>query len=294
MNKGIAITLIILLSLITVFVTGVFILLLNGNTKFNIFSIFNMGYSENLIDSKEIENIEDIYITTDIGDIFIEENPEDKIKVELYSEDSENYFIKEEDNQLQIKLNAKKKSFNFGGKRNRVIVKVPKNYAKTIKVRTTTGDIEVESFADMKLNVEGTTGDIKIDKADRLDFKLTTGDVKVGTLNYISGDVKTGDIKVSETEVFSAATTTGDITIDNVTKRIYARTTTGDIKIDKANIEEDSTIKTGTGDIKIESLKGAYIEASAQTGDVKVQNNDRHLEKTIKITSNTGDIKVNQ
>ena len=66
MNKGIAITLIILLSLITVFVTGVFILLLNGNTKFNIFSFFNMGYSENLIDSKEIENIEDIYITSDI------------------------------------------------------------------------------------------------------------------------------------------------------------------------------------------------------------------------------------
>ena len=294
MNKGIAIVLIVLLSLLTVAVTGVFILLLNGHSEFNFFSFFRIGYSENLIDSKEFENVEDIQVLSDIGDVFFEEGTEDKVRVELYSEDSNDYYIKEEDNQIQIKLNAKKAKLRFMKKSNRIVVKIPKNYDKKIKVKTTTGDVRIGSFDNMKLDVEGTTGDIKIDSAERLDFKLSTGDVKVGSLNYISGEVRTGDIKIDDVIEFSAATTTGDITINEVTKRIYARTTTGDIKIERATIEEDSTLKTGTGDIKVESLKGAYIEASARTGDVKVKNNDRHLEKTITITSNTGDIKVNQ
>ena len=293
MNKAVSIVLIILLSLVTVCLTGLFILLLKGDFNFNLIGFFNVGYSDKLIDSKEFETIENIEVNSDIADIIIEEGQEGKISVELYSEDSDNYFIKNENEKISICLKAKKKKMNFLRKQDRIVIKLPKDYDQKVKIKTNVGDTKAESFENIKFDIEATTGDIKLDRIDSLDFKITTGDVKIGKANYISGSSTTGDIKIGNIEEFSAGTTTGDREIEKVTKRVYAKTSTGDVKIEKVVISEDSTIKTGTGDVKIDSLEGAYIEAHANTGDIRVNNNDRHEEKTIEISTSTGDIKVN-
>ncbi len=293
MNKTTGIILIILLSILTVIVTVTFILLMKGKININWLHFSFDTYSKNLIDSKEFNSLEDIDIITDTGDVFFEEGLNDKVTVELYSEDSDDYYIKEEDNIIKIKLNTKKTNHVFFVKTNRIIVKVPSSYDKKVNVDFHTGDVIVNSFANMKLNATGTTGDIKANRIDTLDFELKTGDIKIDEVNYISGKLTTGDIKIGNVNEFSAAATTGDITINRINKRVYAKTSTGDIKIEKATIEEDSSITTGTGDVKISSLEGAYIDANTNTGDIKIKNNDRKLEKEIKISTTTGDIKVN-
>ena len=276
MNKTVTVILIILLSILTIAVTGMFILLIKGNINFN-WSFNFGGYSNKLIDSKEIETIKDINIDCDIADVFVEESSDNTIKIELYSEDSDNYYIKEEDNTINVKLYPKKKGFQLFGKIEKIIIKIPKDYNKNLKVNFTTGDFKIESFPNMRLDFKGSTGDIKADK-----------------LKHISGEISTGDITIGSVDVFSAATDTGDIKIDSINKRVYAKTSTGDIKIGEVTVEEDSTIKTSAGDVKIDSLKGAFIESHTNTGDIRVNNNDRKLDNTITINTSTGDITVNQ
>ena len=293
MNKGVTIVLIILLSIVTICLTGLFILLMKGNFNFNFKGFFNIGYSEKLVDSKEFDTIEDIEVNSDIADVIIEQGQEGKILVELYSEDSDNYYIKNENDKISVSLKAKKKNVNFLRKQDRVVIKLPKDYDQKVKIKTNVGDTKADAFDNIKFDIEATTGDIKLDSADTLDFKITTGDVKLDKVNYISGSSTTGDIKIGEAEEFSAGTTTGDIEIEKVTKRIYAKTSTGDVKAKTITLSEDSTIKTGTGDVKIDRLEGAYIEAHTNTGDIRVNNNDRHEEKTVNISTSTGDIRVN-
>ncbi len=249
---------------------------MKGSIKFNLFNFHLNSYSENLIASKEFTIIEDLVIDSESSDIFIEPCSDEIIKVELYSEDSDEYYIKEEDNKIKISLKAKKNKKHFFNKTNRIIVKLPSQYDKNASIHFTTADLKIDSFANLKIDVNGTTGDIKATEIDTLEFELSTGDIKVDNLKYISGKLTTGDIK-----------------IDKIYKRVSAKTTTGDIKIGKAIIEEDSTITTETGDVKIDSLEGAYIEANTNTGDIRVNNNDRKLEKTVTIKTTTGDIKVN-
>jgi len=66
----------------------------------------------------------------------------------------------------------------------------------------------------------------------------------------------------------------------------------GDIKIKNVKIKEDSVIKCDYGDIKIEESEDVYIDANVDFGEVKIKENDRHSEITLKIDADCGDIKV--
>ena len=95
MNKTGTIILIIFLALIAIGL-GVFAFLFSiGKIELNqnYYNIFNRQ-SENLIDSKEFEDINDIYVGTNIADVYIEYSSDKKYKVELYSDNVNNYSIK--------------------------------------------------------------------------------------------------------------------------------------------------------------------------------------------------------
>ena len=294
MNKVVSIIFIIIFSILVVLLTAVLIILLNKDININSFS-FNMStlYSDNLIDSKEFDYSKDIKVESKIGSIFIEKSDNDEIKIELYSEEAEEYKIEDEDDYIDVKLINKRNSINYMSKKDKVVIYIPKEYDNLITTKQTVGDTKVDSFEYLKLNVKNTTGDIKVDKLDELVANYRTGDIKINKANTINATLTTGDIKVGEVNNIKTKLITGDIKIQKVNECIKANSTTGDVKITKAYIEKDSYIKQKVGDTKIESLKNAYIEAKTNIGDTKVNNNDRKLDNVITITKNTGDIKVN-
>ena len=66
----------------------------------------------------------------------------------------------------------------------------------------------------------------------------------------------------------------------------------GDIKVYSVQIQENSSIKSDFGDVKINNSNDIYVDTNVDLGDVKIRNNNRYSDITLKIDSSCGDIKV--
>ena len=309
-NKGVTITLITILTIILFTLVGGMIFLLNSNFEFNNVRIFS-GQSTKLVEEKEINNIKDLNITSNVADIEINESDTNSIKVEFYSDYEEEHNIVENSNDIEITFKSKKKyGIMFLHKTPVVKIYVPSSYSNDVKINTETSDIKINNLPNSNLdanlktgdvrikqiknaNIVLTTGDIDIEKVTELNSTSTTGDIEIGTINKMVTSTTTGDIKVSNVDSIEAKTTTGDIKIDNVNNSLILSTTTGDVKVENAAIKVNSNINTGTGDVKIESINGCYVEGSTKVGDTKINNSDRKSDIELKITTRVGDIKVN-
>ena len=292
MNKGLTITLIVLLSILLIGVVGVMIFLFKGNYDFSTFNI-GFGESKTLVDEKEIINIKNLNIEANRADVLVETKEENtSIKVELYSDYVEEYEITENEEEIKVVLKDKKFS-GFNMKGSRVKIYVPTTYDKDIKVVNITGDIKIDKLSKSNLDLKLTTGDIIVKEANDIVVSLTTGDVEVGNVNKATITGTTGDIDVDNSNIVKIKLTTGDITLGDVNNSLNLTSTTGDIKIDEANLGANSSIKSGTGDVKIRETSNCYVEAKTNVGDTRINNNDRKSDNVLTITSRVGDIRVN-
>lgn len=291
MNKGVAITLIVILSIVALAITGGFIYLLTNNFEFGSFD-FN-SFSTKLVAAETYDSAEEINIDSKAIDVFVEETDDNQIKFEIYSDKNVDYNFSNEDGVINVKAHNQAVVFNFLSKSPKVLVKLPKEYAAKFTIDAKVGDVHVGSFANLRPTIKNTTGDLKINLVDEATLDLNVGDIHVEKANVLNIKKGTGDVKVQDVETINVTSSVGDIKIQNVTNKVNITNTTGDIKIQTANINEESNISNKTGDIKISVLSGAYIEATNNVGDIKVNNNDRKLELTCTIHTNTGDIRVN-
>ena len=276
MSRVGTIILIIVLSIIAIGI-GLFAFLFSiGKIQLNenYFNIFNRQ-SNTLIDSKEYNEIEDIYISTNRADVHIEYSTDKKYKVELYSDNEKNHSIDLSNKDLKIEL-EEKQNFGFFPKQARIIIYVPQEYKNVFNIETTTGDINAFAFNNASFKIKVTTGDVDIDKADSLDIVTSTGDITNNVVNTIK-----------------AVCTTGDIRLGDINNSIDLKTTTGDIRIDTIDLKESGNIQTTTGDVRISNKNNVYIETESKTGDVRIDNNaDRMTELSLHIKVTTGDIRV--
>lgn len=255
MNKGLTITLIVLLSVITVSLIGIFILLLGGNFKF---SFSTSKYTEVVVDN-EYEEINDILLNTSVADITIKKSENDKFRVVIKGlEDKTD--VTNKDGNLVIKTSTKKcKFFCFNNKVAVVDVYVPANYDKKITINSKYGDIKVGNFDDMNLKIDSNYGDIKIESISDLNINSNYGDIKIDYINnYL------------------------DIDSDY-----------GDIKIKNIDINKDSYINSDYGDIKISHTNDIRIDSKTSFGDNDIDDNNKDSDITLKINASFGDIEVN-
>ena len=313
MNKGLTITLIVLLTILLFSLVGVMILLFNGKISFEGIR-FASGYSEKLVEEKEINNISNLNIKTDIADVVVEEKDINNIKVELYSEKEPIYEITENTDTIYIVLKQKNKmQFGLFNKTPRIVVYVPNTFDKEIKVNGTTSDIKIGTLPKVSLSVKASTGDVKAKELYKANITLSTGDIKIDDIKELQSVSTTGDIKLDSADNVKMVTTTGDIKIQNKVDSIEAKTTTGDIRINEVNnsislttstgdvfiskstLKENSSITTGTGDVTIDSISGCYVEGTTKVGDTNINNSDkdRKSDVILKIKTRVGDIKVN-
>lgn len=291
MNKTISIISIILLSVITIAVTGFFIYLMCGNS-FNWNFNFNK-YSDNLIESNAYDDVYEINVDSKNSDILVEKNEDDKIVVELYTDSKNNeHKIEINNNNLFVNFNDKE-TLNFLRRTNKVLIKIPEKYENKLNIKSTVGDIKIGSFENLSPNINAGTGDVKAELLNELTVELTTGDVKINKLNKIECKKSVGDVKIETVKDAIVHSQTGDVKINEVTNSLDITLTTGDVKINTATINEDSSINSTTGDIKIGTYSGAYVEVNNSVGDTRVNGNDRKSDKTLTITNRIGDIKIN-
>ena len=294
MSKSMAITLIILLSILCFAVAGVMIFFLVNKNGFNFVFHFD-GYSETLVEKKTFETINDIYVDSKNMDVLFENTSDDKITVELYSEKEEEHTFTENEEKITIKAEIKNHGWVFMQKASRLIIKIPNTFENDLIVESGVGDIKFENLPNITTSIKVGTGDVKIDELNKVTATIGVGDFKAEKVKIANIIIGTGDIKISNIDVIEATSGIGDIKITNLNNKCTIDSSTGDVKIETATITEESSISNKTGDVKIRSLSGAYVDAKTNIGDTKVNNSeeDRKSDIVLKINNNIGDIKVN-
>ncbi|PSL02127.1 putative adhesin [Haloactinopolyspora alba] len=133
------------------------------------------------------------------------------------------------------------------------------------------------------------------------DVGSTTGSIEVGQLGGQLGlSATTGSITVEDVSgPLTARATTGDITGSGLrSDRVDAEVSTGDVTLRFAEPPERLTAAARTGDVTIEVPRsgGPYrVDARTNTGEQQVdvaQDPDAAPERTIDVTTSTGDIHV--
>ena len=211
------------------------------------------------------------------SDIKIIQNETNEINVKIYDKKNKKASIEIKGNTLEI-INNNRSNFNIFNFTNnqRIVISVPKNKKYNLDLKATSGDINVEpDMNDTKISV--TSGDVSINRTDNLNISVTSGDVSV----YNTGNL-------------DANVTSGDIDIKKVKGKINLAVKSGDIKINELDLSKDSSIKASSGDIKVIKTNDIYIDASAKSGDINIDNNNRKADIELKIKTISGDITVNK
>lgn len=248
---------VITIIVIAILVTGgltVAILFKTGKIK-NI----NVGQSKKLVYEEVYDNPFDrINIKVEAADIEIRESDDGKSKLVIY-DDYDRRKIDDSSDTLDINIKTKKCKFIcLNRKAAKIILLLPATYSNEIVIDSNYGDINIGNLRDAVVNIEDNYGDIKIDSI----FNATIED------------------------------NCGDIEIGNVSEYFDIETNLGDVKIDNANIIKNSKIETDLGDIEIGNTNEIYIDAKTSAGNVKINNNYRKSNITLKIKNSCGDIEV--
>ena len=203
-------------------------------------------------------SVSNISLHVQSTDVFIEEGKTDKIEIKTYGRKNEKYDIKLNDGNLSIVKDINK-SFCIGicYGQEKVVISVPKGYNKKTNIKTTSGDIKIDTNLDGKLSINTTSGDIEIKKISNMSISTTSGDVDIKKCNNIN-----------------------------------IKSVSGDIEIESANLDENGLIETISGDVKILETNSIYIDYKTVSGDSSIKDNNRHAYLELKIETVSGDLEV--
>lgn len=261
-NNGLIITSIILLSIVVIFLIVFLVMALTGNMKFQGIRFGINSKSTNIIYDKkfEIEDIQNIKVKQDAGDIIVKETSNDYIQVVLYGDDEKDAQVNLNEGELNVDFTHKRFNFiSFGQTKNDIIIYVPSNYLGKLKIDNNFGNCEIENLENATIDIDSSAGDIKIGKVNEATVKCSCG----------------------------------NIDISEIKNKCYIKSDCGNVNIDKVSIKESSTIISNLGNVEINNTNDIYIEANVDLGKVNVNNNNRSSDITLKISSDCGNITVN-
>lgn len=241
------------LSLIILALITFMILFMNGDFKFK-------SYKSTLIYDEiyEINNINKVSVNVKSSDINFYKSDTDKAIIKVYGRKKDKVTVSEKDSALYIEKEKTERCVGFCFGEVKIDIYLPNSYEGKIDVKATSGDItsRLNTFNDYTFKV--TSGDVEIEKASSIVGKTTSGDLELG----------------------------------NVTSYIDFVATSGDVEIDNLTITKNSSIEVTSGDIEIDNIGDMYISTSVKSGDVKINNNNRHAEYELSIKTTSGDINV--
>lgn len=259
-NNGLIITAIILLSIVVFLLVMFLVMCLTGRISFRGI-MFGIGSkSTNVIYDNQfkLEDIKNIEIREDAGDIIIKEASEDYIKVVLYGDDSNDAKVDLNNGKLDID-NTHKRTRIFGGRKNEIIIYMPSSYSNEIKVKNDYGNCEITDLENATVNIDCDAGNVEI------------------------GKIKNATIKCDY----------GNIEAKEILNKCEIKANCGNIKIDRIYIQENSSIKADLGNVDINNTNDIYIEADVDLGKTNINNNNRNSNITLKIDCDCGNITIN-
>lgn len=260
-NKGLIIATIILLSIVIFFLVMFLVMCLKGENNLNSIIFGMKSKTTNIVydDEFKLEDIKNINIKQDAGDIVIKETSSDYIKVELYGKEEKDVQVDINEGNLKIDFTHKKIRFiSFGGTKNDIIVYLPSSYSNEIKIENDYGNCEIEDLENATVDIDTDAGEVEL------------------------GKIKNATVKCDY----------GNVEIKEILNQCNIKSDCGNININQISIKEDSTIISNLGNIDINNTNDIYIEANVDLGKVNINNNNRSSDITLEINSDCGNITI--
>ncbi len=247
-SKGLIITLIVLLSLIAVSLTGIMVFVITGSIS-DIGAIRIMPKASVYFDeSYSSADITDIQINSDAGDITIKNSADSQVRVVANGNNQEHFNADLKDGKLTIESkasqSAKSKTVrNFWGadfEGADLEIYIP-NDLNSLNVSSAFGDVDILSSVKTDVQVQSDFGDIKADSL-------------IGSFNIHSnlGDIEIGRADISSDS--SASTNLGDVEIEKTSDvNINANTSLGECRVKNSNSQSPITLRAESdlGDVEV-------------------------------------------
>lgn len=293
-NKGLIISLITLLVIISIALIIFMICMMNNKINFFNFHFHTKVSDELVIDQVYNNDYSKIDIDSTASNIYIKKSSDDKIKVLVY-DDKNNASITDTNNQLKINLNGKKcHGFCLNTTIGKIEIYLPDSFNGRLDIINNYGDISIDEI-NANINIDEDCGNVKIDSANDIDIKSSFGNIDIKNANKIKIKTSAGDVDIGDVNDVKIESDFGDINIKSVSSYINIDQDCGDVVIDNVNIDSNSSINSDLGDVKIGSTNAIYIDAKTDLGNVKINRNNYKDVNTIilKIENDCGDISVN-
>ena len=224
----------------------------------------------------KVYDIQDIIkIKTVNADIRIKETSSDTIQVVAYGTKNDKISEHIKEGEIELEYTGKNFCIGFCFFENYIEILIPSSFEGKAILESTSGDIEVGRLENSLLEMNTVSGDIEVKKVKSCDIKSVSG-----------------DINIEQVENSTVTTTSGDIGIQLLMHQLKAISTSGDITIQKIALQEDSNIKTVSGDVTIYNPENIYFQTATKSGEIYIKENNRHAEKELKITTTSGDITI--
>lgn len=243
-SRGLIITLIVLLSIIALLMCAILVFFISGNTNV----IPNLRNEVFYNESYNADDVADIIINSDAGDITIKNSTDGQITVIANGNNADSFTVENKNGVLNIR-SVKGKAYSRirqgGIFRNSfygadIELYIPQNM-NSVTINSAFGDIDIPDRLNTSLKVESNFGDIKADYlSGSFELQCDMGDIEIETID-ISKNSK-------------ATTNMGDVEIDNTNSvNIVGETSLGECSINNSNPDSPVTLTVASdlGDVKI-------------------------------------------
>lgn len=260
-----------------------------GKGTNQIFSFSRWNITSGKVQKEEkvsIDNCENIKLVFSSADIEVVTSAESSLKVVEEGSgnltEAEKFTLTKDGNTIEIKdgnSNLSFKIFGFGRLGKKIKLFLPKGYDKDLEIKSTSGNVVFDSGINVKnLRCTQSSGNFSNSSdiiANQIDLKVSSGNINVNNL-----DVKS----------YGISATSGNIHIKSISGSGQVDATSGNIEINYKEIDEESSVQTTSGNVKLFVLKGISFEFDGQcvSGDISSSfdlnyKNKRGNEATAKV-----------
>lgn len=245
-NRGLIIAVIALLSIIVLLLAGILgFAITSGGRHFS----FNRWENHNNVvydESYDSNNISDIIVNSDCGDITVKHSNDEKIRIVARGSKAENINVTTDSSKLTLNISNTDKMTrfpfnNYGNISSDIDIYLPDNTPDHIEIHSNLGDVDIDTKLNTNLEINNNCGDISASELDgSFDIHTDLGDIDIKRININKNS--------------SATTNMGDIDIEytNAVNIDYS-TSLGTVDIKNKNPDSDITLQVHTdlGDIEI-------------------------------------------
>ena len=280
----------IIINLILVCI-GLIIVFIINMLKDNYRNIYKLG-DEVVFEQTYNTLFNEIDIDSKMTDIYIRESNENNIRVVIYGE-KEYFNVSEKNNKLFIKNNKKNMiALDFYSCISKIELFIPAYYNDLIRIDSEFGNLQVERFSNLKLNVEQEYGNFLGNEIYFLKLNNEYGNIHIEKINMLLIDSNSSNIKIDNVDDLSIDSEFGNIEVESINKKLKLNVENGDITINNLTVDTNSSIKANYSKIKIGKTNEIKIKTKTDRGESKVKNNYKNSEIVLDVYNEKGDITI--